>query len=295
MTIARAVAACVASLLCVVACNRIDYAAGPLPTAPPLPPLAEPLSQVTEGRAVLFAIHEQRAVPLYCHDRGQRRLGADCVALLPATIEARLPSTAMISLRLAGLSHCTLDGKPQPAFDLIGAAARDVEPLGLLWSDVAYPVLFVPPVPLEHMPETPSQLRGMRDVCGELGKKQIGQTTPATPLTTWLVDLDGDGVRERLDDVRCVGGANKALAAQVVFLTPGRRPERTVPLRISTSASTQLRFDAVMDVDSNGVPEVVVSTWSPTSHRIEVSHLRNSGLESLGELACTTSATPVRP
>jgi len=81
----------------------------------------------------------------------------------------------------------------------------------------------------------------------------------------------------------------------VVFLTPGRRPERTVPLRISTLVSTQLRFDAVMDVDSNGVPEVVVSTLSPTSHRIEVSHLQNTGLESLGELACTTSATPVRP
>lgn len=294
MTIARAVVACVAPLLCAVACNRIDYAAGPLPTAPPLPPLAEPLSQVTEGRAVLFVIHEHRAVPLYCHDRGQRRLGADCVSLLPATIEARVPSTAVISLRLAGLSHCTLDGKPQPAFDLIGVGVGDVESQVVLWSDAAYPVLLVPPVPAEHMPETPSQLRGMRDACGELGKKQIGQPAAASPLTTWLVDLDGDGVRERLDEVRCVGGANKAVAAHVVFLTPGRRPERTVPLRISTLVSTQLRFDAVMDVDSNGVPEVVVSTLSPMIHRIEVSHLKNTGLESLGELACTTTA-PAHP
>lgn len=289
MTTARAVVACVGWLLGAVACNRIDYAAGPLPTAPPLPPLAEPPSQVTQGRAVLFAFHEQHAVPLYCHDRGQRRFGADCAGLLPNHIEARLTSSVVTTLRPLPGSSCTASGKPVPMFEMAEPAAAGSEQLAALWSDAVHSVMIVPPVPAEHMPETPSQLRGMTDACRKLtGPAPIGPGARAEPLTTWLVDLDGDGVRERLDDVRCVDGATKQMAAQVIFLTPGRRPERTVPLRLSQTATTSVRIDVVTDVDSNGVPEIVVSTVSATSHRIELGHLNNTGLETLTEIVCTS-------
>nr|MBP6609374.1 hypothetical protein [Deltaproteobacteria bacterium] len=107
---ARGQVACVAWLLGAVACNRIDYPAGPLPTAPPLPPLAEPQRSSASGHAVLFLVSERLAVPLFCHDHGQRRFGVDCAALLPTGSEARLTSGAVATLEPAGSSRCTVAG-----------------------------------------------------------------------------------------------------------------------------------------------------------------------------------------
>jgi len=291
---ARGSIACVAWLLCALACNRIDYAPGPLPTAPPLPPLAEPVTSLSSGRTVLFAIHRQRAVPLYCQDHGQRRFGADCVMLLPSLIEVHLSNFTVATLRAAGQSGCTLAGKTLPAFAIVEQSARDGgngEVTAALWSDTTYPLLLAPPVPTEHQPETPSQLRGMRAACASLGPSASGKPLVAEPLSTWNVDLDGDGVRERLDDVKCFDSKSELVTARIVLLTPGRRPERTVPLRVSSPRAV-LRFDAVTDADANGVPEVMLSTVGELRQRIELGRLKDGGLETLHEALCETPVAP---
>lgn len=294
---ARGSTACVAWLLCALACNRIDYAPGPLPTAPPLPPLAEPVTALSSGRTVLFAIHQQRAVPLYCQDHGQRRFGADCVPLLPSSLlEVHLSNFSVATLRAAGRSGCTLGGKTLPAFAIVGQLARDggiVEVTAALWSDSTYPLLLAPPVPTEHLPETPSQLRGMRAACASLGSDASGKPLSTEPLSTWHVDLDGDGVRERVDDVKCFDGKSELVTARIVLLTPGRRPERTVPLRVS-SPKAVLRFDAVTDADANGVPEVMLSTLGESSQRIELGRLKDGGLETLNEALCESPVAPAK-
>ena len=42
----------------------------------------------------------------------------------------------------------------------------------------------------------------------------------------------------------------------------------------------------VVDVDSNGVPEVMLSQMSPSSQRVEIAHLERVGLMPIAELAC---------
>jgi hypothetical protein len=293
---ARGRVACVAWLLGAVACNRIDYPAGPLPTAPPLPPLAEPQRSSASGHAVLFLLSERLAVPLFCHDHGQRRFGADCAALLPTGSEARLTSGAVATLQPAGSSRCTVAGRPAPAFALIGLGGADdgATLTAALWSDAGYPVLFSPPVPIELLPETPSQLRGWKAACRQLGQQLVGTALGVRPVSTWFVDLDGDGVRERLDEVHCLDGASQKVTAKVQLLTEGRHPERTVPLRVSAASSTVVRIDMVSDVDANGVPEVMVRTVGDSEARIELTQLKNGGLLTMIEARCPTTSRSSR-
>lgn len=283
---ARGLTACVASLLGLWACNRLDDSTGPKPTAPPLPPLAEPASLAVQGHSVLFAVVAQQAVPLVCHDHGQKRLGADCATLLPSSASVRLAGSLSATVQPAGMSACTLGGKPVPAYSLSELVGSPTEHRAAMWSDVLHPVMTMPPWPAEHQPETPSQLRGMKQTCDELANALTGRSILPLPQTTWLVDLDGDGVRERIDDVRCGEPKQPIFLAQVLFLTPGRRPERTVPLRVVKQPTETVRIDVVVDVDSNGVPEVMLSQMSPSSQRVEIAHLERVGLMPIAELAC---------
>ncbi len=284
---ARAVTACLASLLGLACCNRLDDSTGPKPTAPPLPPLAEPASQAVQGRSVLLAVVAQQAVPLFCHDHGQKRLGADCATLLPQSATVRLSGSLSATLQPAGQSVCSLGGKPVPGYSLSGLEITATEQRVALWSDSLHPVMTTPPWPAEHQPETPSQLRGMKHTCDELSRAQTDRRIVPLPQTTWLVDLDGDGVRERIDDVRCGEPTQPQAIAQVLFLTPGRRPERTMPLRLVRHETETVRLEVVVDVDANGVPEVVLSQISPSSQRIEVAHLARVGLIPIGVMECS--------
>lgn len=283
---ARAVTACLASLLGLLACNRLDDSTGPKPTAPPLPPLAEPASLAGQGRSVLFVVVAQQAVPLFCHDHGQKRLGADCATLLPDSATVRLVGSLSATLQPAGPSGCSLGGKSVPGYSLAGLDVSATEQRVALWSDSLHPVMTTPPWPAEHQPETPSQLRGMKHTCDELARTQPERRMLPLPQTTWLVDLDGDGVRERIDDVRCGDPTQPPASTQVLFLTPGRRPERTIPLRLVRHAAETVRLEVVADVDSNGVPEVVLSQMSATSQRSEVAHLERVGLVPIAVLDC---------
>lgn len=276
-------------------CNRIDYPTGPLPTAPPLPPLAEPGSRAIEGRSVLLFFDEQRLVPLYCHDHGRRLFGADCAPLLPSSgsVDVHLSSGAVATLSTQGPSHCVLRGVPLPSYGVQVSDAGLVGATAALWSDTAYPLLSAPPEPTEIMPQTPSQQRGMRAACSQLGQSLGGIASKSELLSTWHVDLDGDGVRERLDQVRCNDAATGGRIGQQLLLTAGRHPERTVPIRTVPDPLTLMQPIAVADVDSNGVPEAVVRTLSRSKLRIELSRLDSAGLVSLAEVECQ-AAQPAR-
>ena len=98
------------------------------------------------------------------------------------------------------------------------------------------------------------------------------------------------GVRERLDEVRCKHATTGADIGQQLLLTAGRRPERTVPIRAATDPSTLMQPVAVADVDSNGVPELVLRTVSPAKLRIELARLESAGLVSLVDVECLPPA-----
>lgn len=273
-------------------CNRIDYPSGPLPTAPPLPPPSEPRSRALDGRSVLLFLDQQRLIPLYCHDHGRRLFGADCAKLLPSggNLDVRISSGAVGTIGEIGNSRCTLAGAPLPSYAMMVTDAGLFGATAALWSDTSYPLVSAPPEPPEIQPQTPSQRRGMRAACLQLGQALGGIPAQAEPTATWNVDLDGDGVRERLDEVRCKHATTGADIGQQLLLTAGRHPERTVPIRAATDPSTLMQPIAVADVDSNGVPELVLRTVSPAKLRIELARLESAGLVSLVDVECLPPA-----
>ncbi len=280
-----------------IGCNRIDYPSGPLPTAPPLPPLAEPVSRAIEGRSVLLFFDEQRLVPIFCHDHGRRLFGADCATLLPtpAVVDLRLSGGLVAQLGPAAESRCVWNGKALPSYAVTGLGSQLQTVTAALWSDTSYPLLSSPPLPVEIQPRTPSQQRGMKAACAQLAV--AGSPTQVELIETWNVDLDGDGVRERLDELRCIDERRQQVIGQSVVVTAGRHPERTVPMRAVTDQSSTVQPIAVADVDSNGVPEVVIKTVSPDHTRFELGHLDGVGLSSLVEIECRPSQkkTPSQP
>ncbi len=270
-----------------IGCNRIDYPSGPLPTAPPLPPLAEPVSRAIEGRSVLLFFDEQRLVPLFCHDHGRRLLGADCAALLPTATggDLHLSGGLVAQLGTVGESRCSWKGTPLPSYATKNTSVGSATATAALWSDTSYPLLSSPPLPSEIMPRTPSQQRGMKAACSQLAVAD-GSAPVVELVATWNVDLDGDGVRERLDELRCIDERRLEVIGQSVVVTAGRHPERTVPMRAVTDKSSTVQPIAVADVDSNGVPEVVIKTASPDRIRIELGHLDGVGLSPIVEVEC---------
>ena len=200
----------------------------------------------------------------------------------------RISSGAVGTIGEIGNSRCTLAGAPLPSLRDDGDR-RGLLATAALWSDTSYPLVSAPPEPPEIQPQTPSQRRGMRAACLQLGQA-LGGIKPAEPTATWNVDLDGDGVRERLDEVRCKHATTGADIGQQLLLTAGRRPERTVPIRATTDPSTLMQPIAVADVDSNGVPELVLRTVSPAKLRIELARLESAGLVSLVDVECLPPA-----
>lgn len=126
----------------------------------------------------------------------------------------------------------------------------------------------------------------MKAACAQLGAKDAYMRIE--PLLSWDVDLDADGVRERILEMRCPSKNSEGRDIYALLYSAGRHPERTVLLRAATSGSAVVSVTTVSDVDGDGYPEVVVRTATANRTTFALSRLTSAGLLSLGEARCET-------
>lgn len=272
--------------LFVGSCNRSDHPAGPVPTAPPLP-LPEFSAPPSPDQTVLFLPFAERWFPFFCHQGNRRMWANDCAKLFSSKtdLEILFSDGSIRSARLLGKSDCSWAGQAISAFALLRETGKQDRIFSGIWSDSARPVLHVPPV-AERLPETPSEQRYMKAACAQLGAKDAYMRIE--PLLSWDVDLDADGVRERILEMRCPSKNSEGRDIYALLYSAGRHPERTVLLRAATSGSAVVSVTTVSDVDGDGYPEVVVRTATANRTTFALSRLTSAGLLSLGEARCET-------
>lgn len=265
-----------------------------LPAAPPLRP------QLSRPSVVLLRAQGTRLFPLYCYDDAKHQLlpGFACAHLLP-------PAGVPLPVRLSGMlalkawSAAPLPCQTQlglqtyPSWSFVppqGPSAPGELPTFALWSAGEYPRILMAPYPPEPSPQPESSQRTINDAARNLLPKR--SPVVALPVldvvlhNSWLVDLDNDGLRERLDELRVVDGTRKVSLLAGVFVTPGLSALAVLPLRVERDTAQSARLVSAQDLDHDGQSELWLQLPSAVGPRDMIGSYNRGGLAALTEVAC---------
>lgn len=285
------------------------------PTAPPLPPL--PPRSRASGAAALFKIDSTVAWPLLCFGASPQRAGADprsdggsepgfikateCGPLLPQSLTLHGERGARMDLWRSGETECQVAVGPGPErrlakvplYRLVSTTEPDT--FAGTWSEGPPPHLHVPPSPPELTVQTPGQRRGvLRSARPLLSPGDRDRLSDLRLDGVWMVDLDLDGVRERVDQLTLVDRSGVPIGSGV-FMTPGRSLEAR-PLRLVANPAQRHRLIAAVDLNQDGHTELWIAREpvqltgvgrSDVAQRIdEVSSYTAGGLVTIDQLSC---------
>ena len=244
---------------------------------------------------------------LACYDDATRTLrsGDPCAALIPDGAEVRISDASTVRVRRVPPRTCRTPGgsAEHPAFALVdgppGDAGPNPGPPLALWSSGPAPKLELPPSPPEPLPLPPSESNTIRSSTGNL------LTAAPRPLlgevlidNVWTVDLDADGLRERLDQVRVLEQRGRFVLLAGVFVVAGKDAVALRPLRVQlipTAERERLGRDdhshdvkllAAVDLDHDGRRELWLQVEQPGLTSDAVGRFTDTGLAVFAELTC---------
>lgn len=264
---------------------------------------------------VLLRRHHSRLVPLCCYDHAAQKLraGQDCADLLPAEAEVRVGNAYGGRVQREGSTVCrTPDGETRlSTFRLIDgppvdAGPRPGPPLAL-WSQGPAPKLELPPDPPDPLPLPPSEAQyitnAARNLLPPAQRLLLGKVVVDN---VWTVDLDIDGLRERLDQVRLLELRGRFAMLTGVFVVAGKDAVALRPLRVQIVPSAQrerlgpddhshdVKMIAAIDLDYDRRRELWLQVQRPDATTDAVGRYTDTGVAVFAELTCP-SEPPERP
>lgn len=290
------------------ACSR-EPPSRAAPSAPPLPPV--PPKPRARGATALFKIDSTVAWPLICFGGSSLRadLGAgsgfikasECGSVLPQALTLHGERGSRMDVWRSGETECQVPLGPGPErgkvkvplYRLVSTTEPDT--FAGTWSEGPPPQLHVPPSVPELTVQTPGQRRGvLRSARSLLSPGDRARLIDLRLDGVWLVDLDLDGVRERVDELTLVDSTGVPIGSGV-FMTPGRSLEAR-PLRLVANPAQRHRLIAAVDLDQDGYTELWIAREpvqltgagrSDVAQRIdEVSSYTGAGLVTIDQLSC---------
>lgn len=265
------------------------------------------------GASALFKIDSTVAWPLLCFGEGRQGRGSgsdlgfgfikasQCGAVLPQSLTLHGERGSRINIWRSGETECEVAAGPGPErrkakvplYRLVSTTEPDT--FAGTWSEGPPPQLHVPPSTPELTVQTPGQRRGVLRSAGHLlSAADRARLSDLRVDGVWMVDLDLDGVRERVDELTLVDGAGLPIASGV-FVTPGRSLEAR-PLRLVANLAQRHRLVAAVDLDQDGHTEVWIAREpvqltgagrGDVAQRVdEVSSYTAGGLVTIDQLSC---------
>lgn len=277
---------------------------------------ADGTTPVSKPTVVLFRQRQGQLVPLACYDKARQALrsGEDCVGLVPDGAEVRigdgyggrLQRGEPLSCRTAAgpTSRSTFgvsDGPP-------GDAGPQPGPPLALWSSGPMPKLELPPSPPDPLPLPPSETLYITNAARNLlPAAQRALLGPVVVDNVWSVDLDLDGLRERLDQVRLLDVKSRFVMLTGVFVVAGKDAVALRPLRVQALESPQrerlgrddrtheVRMLAALDLDHDRRREVWLQVVRPDSITDSIGRFTDTGVAVFAELTCPSEPPPRVP
>jgi hypothetical protein len=270
---------------------------------------------------VLLRRRRGQLMALACYDEARQALGAGdaCAGLIPDGAEVRISDASTVRVRRAPPRTCQTPSGPQehPTFALLygppGDAGPNPGPPLALWSSGPMPKLELPPSPPESLPLPPSESGTIRS-----SSRNLLVEAPAPLLgevlidSVWSVDLDADGLRERLDQVRVLEQRGRFVLLSGVFVVSGKDAVALRPLRVQLSLiaererlgrddrSREVKLLAALDLDHDGRRELWLQVEQPGLTTDSVGRYTDTGLAVFAELTCQNhepgaAAVPLPP
>jgi hypothetical protein len=282
-------------------------AAAAAPTGPSQPP---------RPSVVLFSRRHGQLLPLACYSEVTQRLhaGSDCAGLLPEDAEVRIGDTYGGRLRPGQPLVCQTKTGPLvlPTFGLLegppGDAGPQPGPPLALWSSGPLPKLELPPSPPEPLPLPPSEslyiTNSSRNLLPPAQRLLIGQVVVDN---VWTVDLDADGLRERLDQVRLLEVRRRFMMLTGVFVVAGKDAVALRPLRVQLIPPEQrerlgrddhsydVKMLAALDLDHDSRRELWLQVARPETTTDSLGRFTDTGLAVFAELTCPNQPAAVSP
>jgi hypothetical protein len=275
----------------------------------PPPPAAQALAaSPTPKPSVVLLRHWQGAlIALACYDQSLHKLraGDACAALIPDGAEVRLGDAHTVAVQRAPLLNCkTPSGEVvHPTFRVLSGPPADASPTPApplaLWSSGPLPKLELAPMPPEPIPLPPTESRAISDSARLLlpstQRLLLGEVSVDN---VWSVDLDADGLRERLDQVRLFEVRGRFAMLTGVFVVSGLEAVALRPLRVQLIPSEEgerlgrndhshdATMLAALDLDHDGRRELWLQLKRPGFTTDTVGRFTGDGLATFAELTC---------
>lgn len=314
------------ALLLGAACEKkgFEFAPDEKPSGPPV--TAPPLGGVSATPAapkpsvVVFRRRRGHLLALACYDAATQtlRTGDACASLIPeGGADVRIGDVSTVRMRRAPPLTCRTPGGAvtHPSFALQDGPPGDAGPHPgpplALWSSGPAPKLELPPSPPEAIPLPPSESNTIRSSSRNL--LLLAQQLLLGPVaidSVWMVDLDADGLRERLDQARVLEVRGRFAILAGVFVVSGKDAVALRPLRLQIipvadrerlgpdDHSHDVRLLAALDLDHDGRRELWLQVEQPGFTTDSVGRYTDTGLAVFAELTCHNdepSAPPLPP
>lgn len=293
------------------ACRQPAPAAGDQVAPPTAAPTVKP-PPGSRPSAVLLRQRKGRLVALACYDAAAQalRAGDACAALLPDQTEVRLGDAHTSRVRRAPPLICQTDKGPvsHPSYALLDGPPADASPTPslplALWAAGPLPKLELPPVPPEPIPLPPSERQAIRRAASLLlpppQRLLLGDVTIDS---VWVVDLDADGLRERLDQVRLFDVRGRFAMLTGVFVVAGQDAVALRPLRVqivppaererlgADDHSYDTTMFAAVDLDHDSRREVWLQLGHGGLTEDTVGRFLDGGLTTFAAMTCDDPAS----
>ena len=299
--------------------KKFEFAPDEKPSGPPIPVTLPPgqgspktgaagaSGGVQKPTVVLLRRWRGQLAAFACYDATKKSLrgGDDCAELIPAVSEVRIGDASTVRMRRAAPMTCrTPSGAvSHPAFALPdgppGEAGPHPGPPLALWSSGAAPKLALPPSPPEALPLPPSESSTIRSSSRHLlPVAQQALLGPVVIDSVWTVDLDADGLRERLDQARVLEPRGRFAMLTGVYVVAGKDAVALRPLRVQIvpipdrerlgrdDHSHDVKLLAAIDLDHDGRRELWLQVTQPGRTTDSVGRYTDTGLAVFGELTC---------
>lgn len=274
--------------------------------------------QPVRASVVVFRRRPGQLLPLACYSEVTQRLhaGSDCAALVPEGAEVRISDTSAGRVRPGAPLICQTPAGPLalPTFGFIDGPPGDASPKPgpplALWSPGPLPKLELPPTPPEPIPLPPSEslyiTNSSRSLLPPAQRPLIGKVVVDN---VWNLDLDADGLRERLDQVRLLDLRGRFMLLTGVFVVAGKDAVALRPLRVQLIPTEQrerlgrddhsydVRMIAALDLDHDSRRELWLQVGHPDATTDSMGRFGDTGVTVFAELTCPNppSELPAAP